>query len=470
MARPEKHEKHGKTPKGQNISGGRLPLDKHSLIVPPSSQASSSRYQFCPLKEDEIRLLVLEEATDLNGAPERYRWRGSLVHRTINDYTVYIAVSYAWGDPQTTFPLPMDNGSATIPVTENLWHFLEQHAENLVGQMLWIDQISINQYDLYEKSHQVQLMARIYENAQQTLIWLGKGDDASNYAFDVIERLDVSWPEWQAVLNVPFEAPRSAIEACLLKRKTTSAIPPFDERLKTLLDIFLKRGWFSRLWVLQEAVLSKDSAFLCGVLRCTSTPMLCGLWVLTRMFHTEASYFMNAVSCASLLKLAREKNQTANLFDLLELTRTGLNCTDARDKVYALISLQSIIPNAIVDYTISAQDVYTFVACHHISTTSSLSAFGEIYQSDSEPLLDLPSWVPNWACSNEAGVVDKQSRFQASKKSLWRPCATESLAVLIVRGNIIDVVDKIEPPSRMAVLATDYDARSTAQAYLGELC
>jgi hypothetical protein len=41
------------------------------------------------------------------------------------------------------------------------------------NQYLWRDQISIDQSDLEERSHQVGLMSRIYGTANHTIIWLG---------------------------------------------------------------------------------------------------------------------------------------------------------------------------------------------------------------------------------------------------------------------------------------------------------
>ena len=453
---------------GEAYASGKKPrLNEQSRVFSPRNEDSSSRYHFSPLKEDEIRLLVLHRTPDVKEGPDTFPWRGSLVCKRIKDCPPYVALSYAWGDPRTTFPSLMDAGTASIPVTKNLWQLLEQHAENFTGQMLWIDQVSINQYDLEEKSHQVQQMARIYESAHRTLIWLGQEDSASDCVIHTIKKMDVTWAQWQTVLEVSFEASRSEVLAFLQRNQIALSILPLDERLEDFLGTFLKRSWFSRLWVLQEAVLSGNYVFLCGSLSCLSIPMLCGLWTLTRIFHSDAPLFMNTISCVALLKLAREKNQHGSLFDLLELTRTGLHCTDPRDKIYALISLQSAIPASIVDYTLNVQEVYTSVARHHISTSGSLNILGELYMGDVEPLSNLPSWVPNWSCINEAGVMDKQSRFQACKGNLWRPLQTENPKSLVVEGNIIDIVDRVESPRSVAALAgerADYRSASILRA------
>ncbi|PVH76869.1 hypothetical protein DL98DRAFT_372665, partial [Cadophora sp. DSE1049] len=39
--------------------------------------------------------------------------------------------------------------------------------------MLWADAICVNQQDNVGKSHQVQQMKQIYENASKVIVWLG---------------------------------------------------------------------------------------------------------------------------------------------------------------------------------------------------------------------------------------------------------------------------------------------------------
>jgi len=342
----------------------------------------------------------------------------------------------------------MDDGPATIPVTENLWDFIQVHGKALSKFCLWIDQISINQHDLVEKARQVQLMSRIYENAQRTLIWLGADNEASKSIISVIKLINISWEEWKKILEVPFGAPRSDVLACVPRLQDQPLLPPFDSRLQGLLDKFLETSWFSRLWTLQEAVLSNQAIFLSGHLQCNAHSLFGGLWLLTRMFHSVASFFMNGVCCVSLLRLARERRQNFGLFDLLELTRTGLQCTDPRDKVYALISMQTEVPTSIIDYTMTTQDLFTLVTRNHISLTKNLAILGEVYHHDQGSLTGVPSWVPSWTQINEAGVVDKYQNFRASKSYTWQPPPTTPSIVpstmLTTRGRMVDVISKVD--------------------------
>jgi hypothetical protein len=44
-------------------------------------------------------------------------------------------------------------------------------------QVLWIDAICINQADIVERGHQVQMMGDIYRQRDEALIWLGDHDE-----------------------------------------------------------------------------------------------------------------------------------------------------------------------------------------------------------------------------------------------------------------------------------------------------
>ncbi|KAK7540341.1 heterokaryon incompatibility, partial [Phyllosticta paracitricarpa] len=65
-----------------------------------------------------------------------------------------------------------------IGVTANLEIALQQLARNLYDKReklldLWVDAICIDQANASEKTQQVSLMDQIYNNATQTIFWLG---------------------------------------------------------------------------------------------------------------------------------------------------------------------------------------------------------------------------------------------------------------------------------------------------------
>jgi hypothetical protein len=64
-------------------------------------------------------------------------------------------------------------------VTANLHTALRQfrRCRSTETQLLWVDQICINQEDLLERSDQVQLMYTIYSRADTVYISLGEGEE-----------------------------------------------------------------------------------------------------------------------------------------------------------------------------------------------------------------------------------------------------------------------------------------------------
>ncbi|KAM0420550.1 hypothetical protein ACHAPT_011719 [Fusarium lateritium] len=99
----------------------------------------------------------------------------------------FIPFSYVWGDPKDTETISI-NG---IPkkVTKNLADFLRQTRALLPDilakahwekpALFWADAICINQDDIDERNHQVQLMKDIYSSAPTALTWLGHTENAS---------------------------------------------------------------------------------------------------------------------------------------------------------------------------------------------------------------------------------------------------------------------------------------------------
>jgi hypothetical protein len=108
----------------------------------------------------------------------------SVSHFSINTAPKYNALSYEWSPASQSDASPATiivNGGL-MQITRNLQECLHQMFtsgsmwdQRLRQAWLWVDQICIEQSDLDEKSHQVSLMASIYQEANLALIWLGAG-------------------------------------------------------------------------------------------------------------------------------------------------------------------------------------------------------------------------------------------------------------------------------------------------------
>ena len=85
----------------------------------------------------------------------------------------YLALSYCAGDPTQTAAMVV-NGlrfntfASLVPALCQL-----RRAVGIEQQLLWVDQICIDQSNSMERAHQVGFMKDIYENAERAMVWLG---------------------------------------------------------------------------------------------------------------------------------------------------------------------------------------------------------------------------------------------------------------------------------------------------------
>jgi len=84
----------------------------------------------------------------------------------------YEALSYTWGNATSQSKMRM-NGKI-VSVTQNLANALSDIRSSDSSRILWVDALCIDQNDLKERNHQVRQMGRIYHNAKQVLVWLGR--------------------------------------------------------------------------------------------------------------------------------------------------------------------------------------------------------------------------------------------------------------------------------------------------------
>jgi len=186
-----------------------------------SSQDGS--FSYSPIREpDGIRLLVIHPGS--SGSEEIHC---SLVHTTLSIcdsdiFDHYIALSYVWGDG-TAFKSTYIN-KCSVNITLNLYLALQDIRDETRPLRLWADALCINQKDDKEKGLQVAMMEKIYSVAHHTIIHLGASGSGHE---NIIE----------------FSGKKSRTEAA---------------------KAILGAPWFSRTWVFQELVLSRDPWVQCG--------------------------------------------------------------------------------------------------------------------------------------------------------------------------------------------------------------
>ena len=114
-------------------------------------------FTYSPLDASHIRLVRVDVSEDqpLSATIEHY-------HLDPADPVTYTAVSYVWGDPEST--VSMKCNGKDLPITITLNEALREVVKYSTNPLLWIDQICINQKDNKERSAQVQIMTTIFQS------------------------------------------------------------------------------------------------------------------------------------------------------------------------------------------------------------------------------------------------------------------------------------------------------------------
>src|SRR3569833_417526 len=443
-------------------------------------------YTNLPEDSDSIRLFILLPPLSQAGELLTVLKPASL---SADPPPLYNAVSYTWGEPVFESTVLCNGPHNPLPVTpalESVLHHLRQKylidVEPDAQLPLWIDGLSINQRDAADKAHQIRRMASVYAQAQATIVWLGAEDETSSFAMELLERL--------GGLGVPDDAEKTSDENKVaetqeaLELSSTSArrshptelaqqhVPEmFAPAAWHALDALFSRPFWTRLWVLQEIMLSRNAILLCGDRELPWDKALAAYHCLNRL-EWDAPW-TNAFShdVVRLIKknhytlmspfLDRRKPQQPLLARAIETM--GLRCLDPRDKLYGLLGI--CFPDEAerieVDYTRPVRDVYADFMADRLTEGSGnpyyaaallLAGSGQFSpQHRSDPT--LPSWVVDWAAwSTPNGAHHLYSaqwwwqrlQYQAAGDTAPDIVAAASGGHMNTRGVVIDTVDAAE--------------------------
>ena len=224
---------------------------------------------YSPLSGDQIRILVL-----LAGEPQDELW-GYFDTVCLQDEPDYKALSYTWGTSVFSHTLHLIDGD--VAITRSLYGALHRLRDDQIPVKIWADAVCINQRDTQEKSSQVEMMARVYGQAQEVLVWLGEASSFDCQNRGMIRLLHdwyLKFHDWR--LSESSRVTTEAIEKAWRRhrRKTITACPNcrsdactpdhfLDDAITNLLQVW-QAPWFHRLWVVQEAALATKLTFVFG--------------------------------------------------------------------------------------------------------------------------------------------------------------------------------------------------------------
>jgi hypothetical protein len=172
-----------------------------------------------------------------------------------------------------------------MQVNKNLFSALQRLRKEDKQRVLWVDAICINQMDFPERAHQVQRMRLIYQRATRVLIWLGEGDQNSDLAMNVLERLGgtkkevsgftLEMSDWQGPqfepsdgLNSQYGFPNNRrndeLEKYLNSLNLMDPADLVETEWAALDEFFNKHPWWTRVWVIQEVANAQSAKIYCG--------------------------------------------------------------------------------------------------------------------------------------------------------------------------------------------------------------
>ncbi|KAJ6788345.1 hypothetical protein PWT90_10130 [Aphanocladium album] len=273
-----------------------------------------------------------------------------------------------------------------VQVTKNLALALRYLRYRHGVRTLWVDALCINQEDLQEREREILRMGWIYSNALSVIAWLG--------GYHVETEIDVCPCSSPAKISRQARPPtcwhQNIIQGAMrhisgrcgcrswFRWFLRSSNPcSYTQSRAGLVDL-AGRGWWKRLWVIQEAALATSSVQLqCGYDACEIADFWSAQYSLQlqypeqdrlgdqllacrRMCHTVGIFRFSAFSCRIIFPhlyairalhklnlmhymteniLFHEMNYWSKLVQMLFLTAGHFQCRDDQDRVAALLGI-----------------------------------------------------------------------------------------------------------------------------------
>jgi hypothetical protein len=383
----------------------------------------------------------------------------------------YEALSYTWGPPGdlpiVVFPGadhdygPSQQKIGKIAATPQLYAALQSLRKG-GKRRIWVDQVCINQEDNAqkgEKMKQIGRMDEIYQNASQTVIWLGLADETT-------PRLKRLLDEFEKETESPGTLPTWLANTFGNgEKQNEQQTANYGALVK-----FLNREWFSRAWIFQEAVLSNNTIIQCGDSEFAYESLVQLSEAVNKTAEKASGYarsLMKATVGYNTLDLVQhakqqctegdcqlmKKLQRGNLFETLALVLQHLRASYPKDLINAFIgvayrpgdskdpALHDVLTPFGAEGTV--EDAWIKASWHIINTSQSLNILTAASGVTRKPYR-LPSWVPDWSqCFKFASPITPPefcSRFTASKGMTPSLKLSPNGKSLLVRGAVIDTI------------------------------
>src|SRR3569833_419943 len=366
-----------------------------------SSARPSSHYRHQPLPSaNHIRLIRFPE-----GAASADDVSCDIFEADVRSPPDYYGLSYCWGEARDRIAISC-NGRCLMVTRSLIGALLRlrrfRPAED--GETcFWIDQICIDQENLDERGAQVQIMMKIYQNALLTLIWPGDfSKEVDGPVVALVEKL----------AELHKTDPTTASSLLTQAENERLGLPPIESSEWTDLQLFFRRPWFRRVWVVQEVAVSRQTpVLLLGddiLLFDTLTSAMS--WLRTRdSYYRNMGYPKVPVLSLMIQGIRQYHNRQLRrpypwrIDTLLSVIGLYAEATEAGDRIFALLGLSEDTlrddwpPALSPDYKRPQHLVFRDVARYCIETNQRLFILhpgGNPRQV--EDGTRIPTWVPRW--------------------------------------------------------------------------
>ena len=424
----------------------------------PLTMKPSKIYRPLDPQSRQIRLLRISPSSDLE-APIHC----SLFKADLNDDPppIYRALSYAWGDPKLTAEINIEGTEGPTSIGMNLSlaiRYIRRDGDDVV---LWADALCINQNDVQERSDQVRKMGSVYEGATEVIGWLGEEDDDTEIAMELVE-------SWATIMDLSNNFEGVPFGAATVERVQRLVPMAFDSRANSALLALAEKPYWMRAWVHQELSLAKNVVIQSGRVSKTLDCFLKtvkGLIMLNvcstlantptnfvAMYHLMASPWAHMLGIVGSSRGMRPSSLKALPLRMLNLFK-GLDSTDPRDKVFALlgfVALDGPYPELLTpDYEKSTEQVYLDVAKYLILTEQTLHVLNQRHlRLSTSRHRSMPTWVPDWQVDTQYRLLYYRELSEDERALIGNNLVSQLVSFLpggelCVKGFEVDVVSEV---------------------------
>lgn len=479
-------------------SAGGIGQDTLSLTTAeqPSDELKDFQYGPC-LDESHIRLLQILHNDE-----------GSIIHYTLETYHLaklpsYDALSYVWGygDPDHIIAcsekaLKITRSLHTIFLTLKrqrrfTYTDINQRAFDVPAvNLLWIDQICINQREMRERDNHIRIMRHIYQRADRVLISLGQNLPGPQVAS--VNRLLTAYGNM------------SVLDRC--GDETTQSFPTHQDFIRLGLPVAADDSWselkkislmpyFTRIWVVQDVTVASEALIIFdeGVIS----------WNLfldaMEFFYRNGYYLSNTSmrypnfrlcyveSMTFYILLGTESSEmdtSMALYSLVRRTR-HLKSKEPKDKIYALVGIACDNNGVAIEYNTPDCEAFYNFARYTIAAEKNLNILSDVTYSGQDSDLNTPSWVPRWdmpppaplwrimnfdvTCNSEACLYPHQEFKVLKVKGRELAVVTDRIACFDAQHSSQHLADCILDLIEKGFLTDDGTSRTISAQRLREL-